>query len=412
MWLFDRLTKREDFDRLFAYHTAQQVNVQDKWLGIMNVILQLTIISYYVGYVMFVNRGYLEYEAAKGVTATHVRGDYAAESSGRPGTRYFASEEITYPGLENGNVFIMTRMREYRQKRGVCEDPTMPCSSDADCHSHANGRCTEKHLCEEPSWCLVDPLEKPEVYELDTSNMLVWVKSSIQFVKLNEGLKHKKVFMSESAEEPGPRQYENPQARIENGLDPGNTFSVRDLLLMCDPPVRYEEVAELGASIEVQFIWDCNVEVEHCPVIINARRVDTLFDETNIGFGFSMPSYTGDGNERSIGRTRGVRLFFRTVGTGRKVSWTSIIMKVSTGVALLGVAPILADLMMLKVFSLGKKYHARKYEYSEDFSTYFANLEKERAERDIEKPAGFDEGDREVSQREADWKKALDADDD
>lgn len=287
----------------------------------------------------------------------------------------------------------------------------MPCHDDSDCHSHAEGRCTENHFCEEPSWCPVEPSEKAEVYELDMSNMLIWVKSSIQFVKLNEGLKHKRVFMSESPEEPGPRQFKDPRQRIANGLDPGNTFSVRDLLLMCDPPVRYEEVAELGASIEVQFIWNCNVEHEGCDVLINARRVDTIFDENNIGFGFAIPQYTGNGNERSIGNARGVRLFFRTVGTGRKLSWTSIIMKISTGVALLGVAPILGDLMMLKVFSLGKKYHARKYEYSEDFSEYFHELQKKREETGPQQAVGNDEKDKQVSGREAEWKRALDADD-
>ena len=39
---------------------------------------------------------------------------------------------------------------------------------------------------------------------------------------------------------------------------------VADLLQLCDPPVRFEEVRELGAAIEVQFVYDCKVRPAWC----------------------------------------------------------------------------------------------------------------------------------------------------
>lgn len=379
---------REDLDRLCAYNTRQQVNILDRWLGLLNYGIQLVIVAYYIGYIMIYDQGYLEFEAAKGVTATHVRGDMAAISTGRAGTRYFSSDEITFPGLENGNVFIATRVNVNHQQRGICEDHRHHCQDDSDCHQSVGGTCTENDVCQEPSWCDVN--SQDEIYTLDMANTLIWVKSSIMFVRLNS----ERIFTTETLD--GPRL----------GV---NTFSVKDLLLMCEPaPVRYEEVSELGAAIEVQFVWNCNVESEDCQPLISSRRIDTVFDPEHIGFQFSNPLYTAE-DEREIMRYKGVRLFFRTVGTGRKTSTTAIIMKISTGLALLGVAPIMADLLMLRVFKLGKKFEARKYEFSEDFSDYFQKVKDMKSE--AEKQRGPQFADDEVRKEELEWQKQLDEQD-
>ena len=44
---------------------------------------------------------------------------------------------------------------------------------------------------------------------------------------------------------------------------------------------------------------------------------------------------------------RGVRFYFRTTGVGEAVEISAIIFKISTGIALLSIAPLLADLLML-----------------------------------------------------------------
>jgi hypothetical protein len=72
-----------------------------------------------------------------------------------------------------------------------------------------------------------------------------------------------------------------------------NSFSVRDLLLLCSPPVRYEEISELGAAIEVLLSWECKVKGKGtCVPKVKARRVDSMFDPLKIGFTFAYPHYT------------------------------------------------------------------------------------------------------------------------
>merc|ERR1719265_2376409 len=101
--------------------------------------------------------------------------------------------------------------------------------------------------------------------------------------------------------------------------DGRNTFTVRDILDRCEPKVRYEEISELGAAVEVQIVWDCNVNKKKCVPHIQARRVDSLFDPDNIGFKFEYQQYTGL-NKRKLVTVRGIRLYLRSLGTGEMLS--------------------------------------------------------------------------------------------
>lgn len=390
---------KQDVDRLLSYNTKQQVNILDRYLGLTQYLLTFGIMCYIVGYVFIIDEGYLEYEVSNGVTATHVRGDALASTFAT--TRYFSADEITYPGLENGNVFVATKVFVQKQKRGVCDDYAMPkCVTKDDCSKDVGAECSPDGYCKEPSWCPVEGADLEE-YKLDTDTMLIWVKSSVQF-RLNPEAIFTNNLQKPVTEKEDPERY--------------NTLSVRDFLLRCvgpngaPAPVRYEEISELGAAVEVIFIWQCDAEgkTEKCFPQIKARRVDSLFSTGEIGFEFHYPHYTGE-DTRDLFTMRGIRFYIRTYGRGHAVSLTAVIFKASTGIALLGFAPIIADLLMLKVFKLKKKYHARKYEYSQDFSEYFDSLAAAQAEAGgVEEVASDGEDDA----QDEDWRRRMEEEDD
>lgn len=375
---------------MLGYHTKQQVEVMDRFLGITHYLIQLGIAVYVVVYVFIIAEGYVELEGSIGLLAVQAVGDVVAASNGAQTTRYFGADEITYPGLENGNLFVATKVETINQKRGVCEDKTMQCLTKEDCSMDVGAECTENKFCKEPSWCDNEG-EQPEVYKLDTSDLRIWVKSAIQFVELDKG----QVFIN---------KVDEPVMFPANDF---NTFTVRDLLTLCDPPVRFEEVSELGAAIEVQLSWMCNVDGS-CTTKPRARRIDALLDEDKIGFRFSYPFYTGK-DKRQESRMAGLRFYFRTVGTGYKVSLAAIIMKCSTGIALLGFAPIIADLMMINCFKLSKKYAARKYVYSEDLGDYFERLAALAEAGEV--ILDDDLQDAEDEQEDEEWRRRMDEED-
>jgi len=385
-----------DLDKVLSYNTKQQVNILDRTLGITANILTLAVVGYIIVGIFVVNEGYLEFESSKGAIATHVRGDAFAVSSGREAERYFSAEELTLPGLENGNVFVSTRQKIYHQERGICEDHTLPCEKDEHCSvlpgsttEPVRGRCTENKFCEEPAWC--NKHELPEIYDLNVADFNIWVKASIQFINLAPTT----IYATEN-EHPFPQE----------GY---NVFNVRDLLLQCTPvPVRYEEISKLGAAIEVQIFWKCDVGDKECTPILRARRMDPLLDKNNIGYSWGYPEYLND-DERMLYEMTGVRIFFRSVGMGEMVSMAAIILKASTSSCLLGLAPIVADLLMLNAFALKKKFRARKYDVSEDFSEYFERLEeRKKADSEATMARFLEDDDNETKEQE--WQEKVDMD--
>lgn len=359
MFVLDFL--QQDTDHLLAYNTKQQVLIKDRMLGFTEKFVQACVAFYVIFFVFVVNEGYLEYENARGNLLTSASGSMVAQSnSGTMKTMFFSSEDITYPGLENGNVFLATRVDVVNEKKGVCEDTSMPCNTADDCSKDQGATCSENKFCVEKSWC-PEPGELPEVYKMPTDKMRIWAKSSISFVQLHKG---KTLFFSNIVDK--PTQYPQP------GF---NTFTLRDILLLCNPPVRFEEVSELGAAIEVLFYWDCKVDNPFgCHPTVFARRIDSLLDTDNIGYAYKTAQEIGDGLRRTEHR-KGIRLFFKSVGRGAKVSLSAMILKASTGASLLALAPIITDFIMLRALKLSRKYLARKYVYSQDFSDIWDELD-------------------------------------
>lgn len=375
---------REDADRLLSYYTRQEVLFLDAKLGVTFRLIQLSLVAFIVGYMFIWKEGYLQVEQAKGGVVTHVSGDAVAVSSGKPTTRYFGIEEITYPGLENGNIFIATRQTVTRQMRGMCDDPSVPCITDNDCTAFGDagkGKCSEAGFCHEHSWCSVDD-DEAEIFELESDKVQIWARSFIQYVKLAP----EKLFTTETE---------------RNGPNSENTYTVRQILKMCEPlPVNYEEVAELGGVFEVGFRWDCNIRKNNCKPGVVVRRLDTIFDPDNIGYSFKYAEVV-DSELRLQNEVRGLRFFFRTTGAGKKVSVAATIVTGSMSATLLSFAIVIADLLLTKVFAMRKKYNARKFENSPDFSEYMEELIEKRSH--AIKVTDIDDAEMAVEEKERAW---------
>lgn len=352
----------QDSDHLFSYHTRQQVEVRFKLLGFVEKILQGSVGFYILFGVFFLGEGYFEYDTSQGALITHVTGSALGVSLvGSQTTRYFAADDLSIPNLENGNVFVTTKVDVEEQVRGVCEDPHMQCEKDDDCSKGVGAQCTKDKVCLEPSWCPVKESKDMDSYKLPSEDFRIWIKSAIIFSFGTEGGDGGKKKMYSSRFD-APILYPNP------GF---NTFTVKELLLLCDPPVRYEEISELGAAIEVQFKWNCIIDyIYGCKLgVVRAQRVDSQMDHELTGFEFTNAVSMGTGL-RQMQRQSGIRFYMRTIGTASKFSMAEVIFKVSTGLALLGFAPVITDFVMLNLLKGKKKFEARKFEHTKAFNQY------------------------------------------
>lgn len=404
-----------DPDKIFSYDTRQVVKIRDRSLGITLYFLYFIMCNVILFGVFLFGEGYVSYDYAMGGVATFVKGDTVAKSaSGTRGFRYYSAEDITYPGLENGNVFVATRETITKQKRGSCDDKSMPCETDADCHTKLGGKCGKQGLCNEPGWCPVDVEEEPDKYDIDSMNIQVWAQSFVHFSLLDKAAKKDPLLKTIPGSMGGnlegkmrsPFVYSMRNQNITTPQRGVNLFSVGELLRRCKPvPVRYEEVAELGAAIEVVFSWSCYMSNPECKPDIWARRLDVLFDAENIGFSLQRADYDVE-NERTLHELRGIRLFFKSVGRGSILDSNATLLKFATTTSLLCLAPLVADLLMLKCFKERKRYQARKYQQSPVFDDQdYLNKVQEREGR-IAK-VGHIGADAELQRREQAFNKRI-----
>eukprot|EP00434_Breviolum_minutum_P036828 symbB.v1.2.032646.t1/scaffold3947.1/size47711/2 len=56
----------EDPDKLCSYSTKQQVEIQNKWLGLIQWTMQTAMVTYIVFGIFIYSRGYLDYEPSRG----------------------------------------------------------------------------------------------------------------------------------------------------------------------------------------------------------------------------------------------------------------------------------------------------------------------------------------------------------
>lgn len=379
------LLGRKDPNQLFSYNTKQQANVEDWRLGVTNYVLQIAVLSYVVIGIFVFAKGYLEYEQALGGIATFVRGDALGVSSGAQATRYFSAEELTYPGLSNGNLFVATRQVVSKQTRGVCDDLEFPCKTNADCHQQVKGTCSKSGYCNEPSWC--PSQEAPEIYDIQSGDLYIWVKSAIQFVELDP----KTVYSTED-NHPYP----------ETGY---NLFKVTDLLALVKPaPLRFEDVSKLGAVIEVQFRWACEAGQPGCKPQVVAQRIDDPSDVANAGYAFNV-SEPVSADVRMLNQMTGIQFLMKTVGITSKFSMMELILKAALSATLCGAVPIIVDLIMLKVLPERAQYSKLKYAAK----TQAARDEAEARigeEQELLLRRG-DEGEEEIQEDDDEWHRRL-----
>lgn len=345
-----------DLDSVFSYRTRQQIAVRDLSLGILERSLQVLVLCGIVFGVLIYGEGYKEGEDSQGPLVTAVSGDAVGVSmGGLVETRYFSSQDLTSSFLENSNVFIATKVIVQQQFRGICEDPEYACMTANDCSKDVGAACSQNNFCVEPSWCPVGDVSQAQAYKLPTEDMRIWVKSAVSFPTLEN-----KVYSMDAS---------RPILYPERGF---NTFTVKNLLLLCDPPVRFEEISELGATIEVQIRWECIIgNIFGCqPKLARARRIDVMLDSDNIGFQFKHTVGMGR-DQRELQFRSGIRFYFKTIGHGQKVSISEIVLVISIGLSLLALVPIFTDFIMLQFCKQKRKYQARKFVISQDFTDYF-----------------------------------------
>jgi hypothetical protein len=351
-----------DWDKIFKYKTFKMVKMLDVRLGILKYAIMVIIVLYITLFVLWYKKGYLDFELSEGQVEFIVQGKSSFLVDKKPVV--VDSIDLTDPGIEHGALFVVSREEMVRQTRGLCGNPVFPCDTNEDCPTDppiARGSCVEG-FCEELGWCPpLDPADSDNTKILQyqsPQNLTIWIRGAISF----PGLDPDATFTTMHAEYPIYRTDDPIKA---------NAFYIWELLELAG--VNPASVLEDGCFLSVLMNWDCYLDTkEGCYTPqMEVKRLDV---GSAAGFdiydGDYIRSPNGDPSKESriFSRRVGFRFLIAAKGTGYKVSLAAIILQFSSGIALLGVAGLVADFLMLVVLPERDHYRQYKEQNTPDFS--------------------------------------------
>lgn len=137
---------------------------------------------------------------------------------------------------------------------------------------------------------------------------------------------------------------------------------------------NFQDMAVEGGIMGIQIKWDCNLDraASHCLPRYSFRRLDTRDVDHNVspGYNFRFAKYYKDqtGAEyRTLIKAYGIRFDIIVFGKAGKFDIIPTMINVGSGLALLGVATVLCDVIVLYCMKKRYYYREKKYKYVEDY---------------------------------------------
>ncbi|NXY89767.1 P2RX3 protein, partial [Alcedo cyanopectus] len=175
----------------FSYETPKSVVVKSWVVGVVNRVVQLLILAYFVGWVFLHEKAYQVRDTViESSVVTKVKG------IGRYAGRVLDTADYVTPAQGTSVFVVVTKqILTENQAQGVCpeSDAAFRCSSDRDCRGTGpapgsgllTGRCVPYNgtlrTCEIRGWCPpeVDTVDVPVM--LEAENFTVFIKNSVRF---------------------------------------------------------------------------------------------------------------------------------------------------------------------------------------------------------------------------------------
>lgn len=367
------------FLSLFDYKTSKYIVAKNKRVGVLYRIIQLSILSYIIGWVFIAKKGYQETdEAIQSSIITKLKGVSVTNSS-EAGLQVWGPEDYVIPPQGEDVFFVVTNFLETpNQKLGYCaESPKVLdglCQDDRDCeegrlvvagHGVMSGRCLKKDenstgTCEIFAWCPIEKKFKPQGPLLtNAENFTVYIKNFIQFPKFS--------FSKSNVLNTDDVSYLKKCRYDKEGAPYCPIFRLGEITQQAG--YSFQELATFGASIGIMITWECNLDkgYSHCHPQYHFTRMDVSASNRTIatGFNFRHTRYYKNAlgeSYRSLFKVYGVRFSIMVHGKAGKFSIVPTAINIGSGLALLGAGAFLCDIVLLYLIKKGTAYRERKFE--------------------------------------------------
>ncbi|TPP56366.1 Purinergic receptor P2X ligand-gated ion channel 4 isoform CRAc [Fasciola gigantica] len=235
------------------------------------------------------------------------------------------------------------------------------CTNDTDCHSGRlvmtgsgiqTGRCVpstrQKNLkvCEIYGWCPTEHDITPRPHLLSTAeNFTVILKNSIEFPRYR--VKRRNILYWMDKLYLKTCRYNPHDERMK--FCP--IFRLGDILKYSD--ATNKDIWQNGGMVSIHIEWNCNLDfdVEKCVPKYVFRRLDDFESPVAKGWNFRFSQhYMENGvRKRNLIKAYGIQFFISVYGTGGKFNVLTFSMNLGSGLALLGIATVLCDMIVLNI---------------------------------------------------------------
>lgn len=274
------------------------------------------------------------------------------------------SIDVVNPPVEKGAAFLTTNfLRTVGQSRGIC-DSTDPCRTNDDCKGPSpnvdsggirTGNCTADGFCQVHAWCPVEP----NIPGRSTFNFLQGVDAFTTFIRVSVNF-------------PTEDKRTDSGSSLKEGV---NLFTTSELLAKAG--IAYDDVKQLGALVAISYDWTCNLNraMSSCTPQVTYTRLDDPHSKFSTGFNYRYSRAwavhnvsSGDYVEyRNLFKVYGVRFVVLVSGTGVKFDIKNLATNLGSGLAMLSVAAVVADILLVYILPKRALYKQVKVKEMEKY---------------------------------------------
>lgn len=352
---------------LFDYETQKVVKINSVKIGFTYRLIQLGIVLYVMFWVMYYEKGYQAFdEAVSGVTAKLKGIAFSNGTGSNMGTMVWDAADYVIPPQQRSAFFVMTNLVSTSgQSLGTCEESHdvagADCKSDADCESGRvmqsgsgiqTGRCipsTRKanlNVCEIYGWCPTEYDILPKDNFLGNApNFTVMLKNSIEFPRYHVKRRNilgwmDKCFLSTCRYNPHDEKMKYCPI-----------FRLGDIMEYTEAVNK--QIWKRGGMVSIYIEWNCNLDYaeEQCLPRYTFRRLDDFDSPVGKGWNFRFSHHYLEDNvrKRNLIKAHGIQFFITVYGRGGKFNLLTFSMNLGSGLALLGIATVLCDMIVLNI---------------------------------------------------------------
>ncbi|KAA0190522.1 P2X purinoceptor 4 [Fasciolopsis buskii] len=431
-------------DTMFVFEMPKVVHIRNPALAILFRLAQISILTYFVIFVMWWNKGYQSFDRALSGVTVKVRGvTWVGVNGLSQANPLLDNGDYELQSLQNSGVYLTTRIRgKATQRLGYCAElvdlPDARCSTDEHCtpgstaghsvqsqdaevfdaeeidldddgHGVFTGRCIhDMKVCEIYGWCpvsestrnskfsphaspphvvtpvniLQEPFDlftnldflqqhrsywEPNSVKLsaplfDVLNYTFFIRSAIEFPYFDVKRRNILPWMTEHYLH--TCMYD--PISLKNQYCP--VFRVHDMIRLAG--ANPDRMLYFGGVIAITIDWSCDLDwsVEYCVPKYEFRQLDHMIEQDKsdrliTGAGLAEGSLqeitihyghdkSSDPNRyRLLLTTQGIAFIIRVTGQAGKFNLLSFTMRFGSGLALLGGATIMCDLIVFHFMS-------------------------------------------------------------